>query len=127
MPLQYLVHAPRVLESGVLVVMGKVSSGSARFFAMPRMPCGVSRCPPVGLQRALVKPGPGIVFLSLRIPARQQPRQIFAVLKIFRHNGRSIRVMNDVLAKVSPVFENIANETSQKQEVRSGAQRGPDV
>src|SRR5580704_1316456 len=87
---------------------------------------GSSTTPPFRLS-SLIQPTIGIVFLLVWIPPGEKTIQIFRVLIRLRNNHRRIRVMNQVLAEEKLVFEGVMNQRAQKQNVRSCAERQPDI
>jgi len=127
-PLEHLEHTARMLQScvrpepgGILRFPTAILTVAAASFGMPRWAAGPS------FLRSLIQPGLGIVLLLLRIPARKKSVEIFGVPKVFAQDGGSICVRNDVVVKDAIIFENVANQGAEKNDVGSGAQRQPDI
>ncbi len=114
-------------ERRVALAIDEICRGSDAVFAVAGVRCAVPGHPFGTLSTPFVKPGTRVVRLVLRVPARKDASQILGVLEIFGKNERSVGVMDDVLTKVFPVFENVMNEPSKKQDVRPGTQRRPDI
>src|SRR5437588_7703134 len=127
MPLQHLVHASWMVKRQVAFAIDEICCGSSTIFAVAGVRCVVPGYRFAALSTAFVEPATRVVLLVFRVPARKHAPQILGVLEIFRKNERSVGVMDHVLAKVFPVFENVMNEPSVKQDVCTGAQRRPDI
>jgi hypothetical protein len=114
-------------ERDIRIAAGEIYGGPRAVFAVAAVCCGVMAREFVALPTAFVKPSPGVVFPILRIPARKYASEILGVLEIFRKYRGSVGVVNNILAKVFPVFENVVNESPEEQDVRAGTQSRPDI
>ena len=130
MPLQNLEDAARMLECGVGRVLMRVTCFAAPVLAMTAiggvMPgCGLGRM--TFLLGTLVQPGLRTVLFLLRIPAREQPIQIFSVAIVFAQNRRRIGIGKDVVLEPLVVLDHVVDQAPEKEDVRARAQRCPDI
>src|SRR5246500_4835989 len=82
---------------------------------------------PATLDTSPVKPGAAVITPVVRVPTREDASQILSILELLWKDDRSVGVVDHVLAKNFFVFENVMDEPTEKQDVRSGAQRSPNV
>src|SRR5580692_1168651 len=124
---QELVDTSRMRQSVVRPAVGEIDGGSATLFAVAAVRRDIIGHIFVPLHTPFIKPSAGVVFFVLRIPARKYASEIFGVLEILRNDGGSVGVVDNILTKVFAVFENVVNESSEEEDVRSGTQRSPDI
>src|SRR4029077_6737194 len=127
MPLQNLVYTSWVAQRGVALTIPEVASGSSAILAVTGMRSGTLGRHPATLDTSPVKPGAAVITPIVRVPTREDASQILGILKLLWKDDRSVGVVDHVLAKIFFVFENVMNKPPEKQDVRSGAQWGPNV
>ena len=77
---------------------------------------------------AFVKPTVAFVSTLLCVPAGEiAVSVIFRVAVFVGQNARGIRVMNDVIAKEELIFDQVVDESAEKNNVCAGTDRHPDI
>src|SRR5579862_3507544 len=114
-------------ERGIALAISEVSGGSGAVLAVAGMRSGGFGRHPATLDTSPVKPGAAVVTPIFGIPTGKDASQILCISKLLRKNDRSVGVVAHVFTKIFFVFENVMNESSEKQDVRPGAQGSPDV
>src|ERR1700757_5203099 len=127
MPFQDLVYTSWVAQGGVALTIPEVAGGSSAILAVTGMRSGTPGRHPATLDTSPVKPGAAVITPVVRVPTREDASQILSILKLVWKNDRSVGVVDHVLAKNFFVFKNVMDEPTKKQDVRSGAQRSPNV
>src|SRR6201987_3858602 len=127
MPLQNLVYTSWVAQRGVALAIPEVAGGSSAILAVTGMRSGTHRRHPATLDASPVKPRAAVITPVVSVPTREDASQILSILKLLWKNDRSVGVVDHVLAKNFFVFENVMDKPTEKQDVRSGAQRSPNV
>src|SRR2546428_1522054 len=127
MLLQNLVYTSWMAERGVALAIPEVGGGSSAILAVTGMRSGASGRHSATVDASSVEPSAFIVTVILSVPAGKDASQILSILELLWKNDRSVGVGDHVLAKILLVFENVMNEAPEKQDVRSGAERSPDV
>src|ERR1700688_2084239 len=119
MLLQNLIYTSWMAECGIALAIPEVSGGSSAILAVTGMRSGALGRHSATLDTSPVKPSAAVETPVLRIPTREDASQILGILKFLRKNDRSIGVVDDILAKVFFVIENVMNEPPEKQDVRT--------
>src|SRR6185436_4880988 len=125
MTLQYLGHAPWMLQTPVLLILSGILRLTPSVLAMPSpsrgMPGhGVLICSSLG-GRSPIQPALGVVLLLFRIPSREEAIEVFGVSKIFPKDHGRVRVVNDIVVEPFLVLKNEANQPTKKKNVATGA------
>src|SRR5215469_18391417 len=126
MVIQHLIDAAWVGKTWVRFILPCILRLAAAVLAVSSTCFGVSWHIAHFLSgRSRVKPGLGIVFLLFFVPAGEEPVEIFGVAKVLAQDGRCIGVVDNVLAKLLAVCQDVVNQRPQKDNVAAGTQRDP--
>src|SRR5205807_7744242 len=74
-----------------------------------------------------IRPALRVIHPSFGIPTGEHSIQILSVLEIFPNDDGGIRVVHDVLAELFTILQNVIDQTTEKHNVGTGAQRSPDI
>src|ERR1043165_7074816 len=125
MALEHLIDAARMLQRAVLhrLVEGLrfaaavlLLSAALRLHARRRL---------VLLRGAGVEPRLRVVLLP--VPSAEQPAELLGVLEVIAEDRRRVRVVDDVVAEVALVGEDVVDHRAEEEGVAAGAEREPVV
>ena len=125
--LQQLVHAARMLERIVAIGADQAGRLPAACVTEQTVPARRRLAALSGRLHALVQPGARVVLPLLLVPSGKEPVEILGIAEVFTDDRRGVGVVDDVLAKVASLLQDIVDDAPEQREVRPRAERNPDV
>src|SRR5215469_7923529 len=117
-------------ESAIFLILAGILRFSAPIFAVTAAEICLSwlmvdvpdidRC-------SLVEPSLRIVLFLLPVPAGKQPVEIFRVPEVLAQDHGRVGVVDDVVAELLVVLENVTNQGAKEENVAAGTQRHPNI
>ena len=124
MPLQELEDAARVLERRVLLrrlaVLEPPPWRRGQGLAAER---GFVVLDGAADAHARVLPGRVVVAALLFVPAREEAVEVLGVFELLVDDHRRVGVVDDVVAELAPVLEDVVDDPAQERDVAAGPDR----